>query len=161
MHAQAQEQHQWLSRLIGEWTYETEAIMTPGEPAMKFSGSEVVRSLGELWVLCEGQGEMPGGEIGHTIMTLGYDPRVGHFVGSFIGSMMTHLWIYEGALDATGRVLTLGAEGPSFTEEGKLARYRDVIEIYSADHRRLSSSALRDDGTWYEFMTAHVRRVGS
>ena len=45
-------------------------------------------------------------------MTLGYDPVQKRFVGTFIGSMMTHMWIYNGTLDAAGKVLTLDTEGP-------------------------------------------------
>ena len=37
------------------------------------------------------------------IMTLGYDPQKKRFVGTLIGSMMTHLWVYDGALDAGRR----------------------------------------------------------
>ena len=49
--------------------------------------------------------------------------------------MMTHLWGYDGELAASGKVLTLNAEGPDMSPgaaPGKLARYRDVIEIKSA-----------------------------
>lgn len=46
-----------------------------------------------------------------TIMTIGYDPHRQRFVGTFVASMMTHLWMYEGALDDGERVLTLETEG--------------------------------------------------
>jgi hypothetical protein len=72
--------------------------------------------------------------------------------------MMTHLWVYDGSLDATERVLTLNAEGPSFVAEGKTAKYQDVIEFESEDHRTLTSRTLGDDGQWHQFMTAHYRR---
>jgi hypothetical protein len=72
--------------------------------------------------------------------------------------MMTHLWVYDGTLDAAERVLTLAAEGPSMAAEGKLAKYRDVIEIRSEDHRILTSQMPGDDGAWKTFMTAHYRR---
>ena len=118
-----------------------------------------MRSLGGLWVIAEGQGEMPGGGLATTIMTLGYDPRRKAFMGTWIGSMMTHLWHYRGALDADGKVLTLDAEGPSFAAGGEaLARYQDVIELKSEAHRMLSSRELGDDGAWRQFMTAHYRR---
>lgn len=48
---------------------------------------------------------------------------------------VTHLWIYEGSLDKEEKILTLNAEGPSLSAEGKLGKFRDVIEIKSADHR--------------------------
>lgn len=158
MKLEPQKEHQWLQKLVGEWTYETEATMAPGKPPEKFTGTESVRSLGGVWVLCEGRCEMPGGGTGTTIMTLGYDPMKKRYLGTFIGSMMTHLWVYEGELDAAGRVLTLDTEGPSFTAEGKMTKYKDGIEIKSDDHRVLSSQALGDDGKWHGFMTANYRR---
>jgi hypothetical protein len=93
-------------------------------------------------------------------MTLGYDPLDKHYVGTWVGSMMTHLWVYHGTLDADERVLTLNTEGPDMSPagKGKTARYRDVIELKSDDHRVLTSHALGDDGQWHGFMTAHYRR---
>lgn len=119
-----------------------------------------MRSLGGVWILCEGRFEMPGIGPGITLMTLGYDPAKKRFVGTFVGSMMTHLWIYDGSLN--GNVLTLDADGPGFTPEGKLtgktARYQDVIEITSDGQRTLTSFMLNDDGTRTQFMQAHYRR---
>ncbi|MEX2220250.1 MAG: DUF1579 domain-containing protein [Candidatus Rokuibacteriota bacterium] len=153
-----QKEHRWLEKLVGEWTSEGEATMAPGKPPEKFKGTESVRSLGGLWILAEGQGEMPDGGAATTMMTLGYDPNRKRFVGTFIGSMMTHLWVYDGALDAAARVLTLEAEGPSMAAEGQMATYRDVIEFKSDDLRVLTSHVRSDDGTWQGFMTANYRR---
>lgn len=156
---QPQQQHQWLENLIGEWTYENECSMGPDQPPGKFTGTESVRSIDGLWVVCEGRGEMPDGGAATTIMTLGYDPVKKRFVGTFIGSMMTYMWVYDGALDAAGKVLTLDTEGPSFTDTAKMMKYQDIIEIKSDGHRTLSSQTLGDDGKWTRFMTAHYRRV--
>ena len=158
MQATPQREHEWLQRMVGEWTCEIVCSMAPGQPPETSKGTESVRSLGGLWTLGEGRGEMPGGGIGTTLMTLGYDPARKRFVGTFVGSMMTHLWVYDGALDADGKVLTLDTEGPSFAGDGKLAKYQDKIEFESDDHRVLSSQALGDDGRWRRFMTAHYRR---
>jgi Protein of unknown function (DUF1579) len=92
------------------------------------------------------------------MMTLGYDPQKQRYVGTWVGSMMTYLWVYDDAMDAAGRALTLNAEGPHMVAEGKLAKYKDVIEIKSEDHRVLTSHMLGDDGEWHEFMTANYRR---
>jgi len=78
-------------------------------------------------------------------------------VGTFIGSTMTYLWLYDGELDAVGKVLTLNAEGPSMLGDGTTAKYQDVIETVSDDHRRFRSRVLADDG-WREFKTAEYRR---
>lgn len=158
MYAEPQKEHEWLQKLIGDWTFETECIMGPDKPPEKFKGSESVRSLGGLWVLCEGRNEMPDGCSGTTLMTLGYDPARKRYVGTFVGSMMTHLWLYEGEREVNSEVLPLDSEGPSFSGDGKMAKYQDIIEFKSDDHRTLSSQVLGDDGKWHRFMTAHYRR---
>ena len=154
-----QKEHQWLQRLVGEWTFEAECSSGPDQPPMKNTGREVVRSLGGLWTIGEGEGEMPSGGTCRSIMTLGYDPQTGRFVGTFIASVMTHLWPYNGSLDAAGKVLTLDSEGPSFAGDGKMAKYQDIIEFVSDDHRILSSQFLGEDGQWVPFMKAHYRRT--
>jgi hypothetical protein len=159
MQAAPQQEHQWLQKLVGEWTMEGEFNMGPGQPPMKSKASEVVRSLGGLWFIAEGTGEMPDGGLCSTIMTLGYDPRTKRFVGTWIGSMMTHLWIYDGELDPAQKVLTLNADGPRFTDPTKMAKYKDVIELKNDDHRLLTSHLLGDDGKWTQFMTAHYQRT--
>ena len=158
MDAEPQKQHQWLQQLVGDWTFEAECKTGPDQPPVTGRGSETVRSLGGLWVLCEGQGEMPGCGPATTLMTLGYDPAKERFVGTFIASMMTHLWLYDGELDSAAKMLTLYAEGPSMAAEGKLAKYKDVIELKSSDHRVLTSHLLGEDGQWHAFMTANYRR---
>lgn len=158
MKTEPQNEHQWLQKLVGEWTYETEARMEPGTPPEKSTGTESVRSLGGLWILAEGQGEMPGCGTATTMMTLGYDPQKQRYVGTWIGSMMTYLWVYDGELDAAERVLTLDNEGPAMAGEGKMAKYRDVIEFKSDDHWVMTTHVLGDDSQWHGFMTANYRR---
>jgi hypothetical protein len=158
MQTEPQREHQWLQKFVGEWTYESNCSMEPGQPPSKFEGSESVRSLGALWILAEGQGEMPGGGTGTTMMMLGYDPQKQRYVGTWIGSMMTYLWVYDGELDVTEKVLTLTAEGPDMVADGKIAKYKDVIEFTSDDHRVLTSHMLGDDGVWHELVTATYRR---
>ncbi len=154
-----QKEHEWLQRFVGEWSYEHECPMGPDKPPEKFRGTEKVRSIGGLWVVCEGGGEMPGGGTATTVMTLGYDPAKKRFVGAFIASMMTHMWVYDGGLDPAGKVLTLDTEGPSMTGDGKMLKYQDIIEFRSNDHRVLTSQTLGEDGKWHKFMEAHYRRV--
>lgn len=157
---ETQDQHRWLQRLVGEWRWEMESPAGPDQPPAKHEGTETVRPLGELWTLGEGSSTMPDGSPATTLMTLGYDPARQRFVGTFVGSMMTHLWIYEGTLDEAGEVLTLDAEGPDFSGEAKMRSYQDIIEWVSDDHRVLRSRMLADDGEWRQIMEAHYRRVG-
>jgi len=159
MYQEAQREHRWLRRLLGRWSYHSQVTVEPGQPPLALGGSEVGRPLGDLWVLLEGEGEMPDGNRGRWLMTLGYDPRQGCFVGSWTGSMMAHLWLYRGSLDASGNVLTLDTEGPAMNGEGRLAHYRDVIEFLADDRRLLRSEVLGDEGQWHQFQVSEFRRA--
>lgn len=160
MQAKPQKEHEWLQKLVGEWTNECECIMGPDQPVAKSSGTEVVRSLGGLWTIGEGEGECPVAKtVVHTMMTLGYDPAKQRFVGTFVVSMMTHMWVYEGSLDGAGKKLVLETEGPDFTPGASaLAKYKDIIEFISDDHRTLTSQKLGEDGEWRQFMVANYWR---
>jgi len=158
MKSEPTKRHQWLQKFLGEWTYEHDAPPGPDTQTHKVTGTESVRSLGGLWIVADGQGTMPDGGAATMIMTLGYDPQRERFVGTWVGSMMPNLWVYDGELDAAERILTLHTEAPSFDARRKLTRYKDIIEFKGDDYRVLRSESLGDDGQWQLFMTAHYRR---
>jgi hypothetical protein len=168
MTSKPQREHEWLRKLIGEWTVGemwasgNDEAGEPSENQSSFTGSERVRPLGDLWVICEGQATMPNGQSMNSIMTLGFDPQKGEFVGTFVASAMTHLWVYErGELSKDERTLSLYAEGPSMAPDakGEMAQYKDVIEFKDDDHRTLTAHVQNEDGTWTQFMQALYRRV--
>ena len=151
-----QKEHQWLSRMVGEWTMDGEAMMNPGQPNVSFKGTERIRPMGDVWIVAEGEGEMPGSaDTSTSLMVLGYDPQKQRFVGSFSGSMMTNLWIYEGTLD--GDVLKLDTEGPGM--DGAMAKYQDRIEFKSDDERVMTSQIQAADGSWKQIMSMTLRRT--
>lgn len=155
MQSEPRPEHQWLHRMVGDWTYE--AVM--GE--VRTTGRETVTSLGGLWILGEGVGEMPGGAEGQTRLTLGYDSSRSSFAGSWVGSMMDCIFFYEGTLE--GDSLTLECEGPAFgedgsTEAGQRAMYRDVYTLHGDDERVLSSQMRGEEGEWTEFMRVTYSR---
>lgn len=151
-------EHLWLHQLVGEWSMEAECVMGPDQPPFRTTGRETVRLLGQLWSIGEGTGDSPEGGC-DSIMTLGYDPQAKRFVGSFVVSAMTHFWPYSGSLDAANQVLTLDSEGPSFSGDGTMARYQDILEFITPDHRTLTSRVQDPDGSWRQFMVAHYRRT--
>jgi hypothetical protein len=153
--AEVREEHRWLQKLVGEWEYEHS--YTDGEGNTHTArGRETVRALGDLWVLLEGSGDMPGGGTAQMLMTLGFDPGRERFVGTWVGSMMTHLWLYEGRLE--GDRLVLESEGPDMTGAGGTARYRDVVALEGSGERTLTGNVQGPDGGWTEMMTARYRR---
>ena len=154
-----QQEHHFLERLLGDWVV-TSATgcenSDPGKPEDRWT--ETVRSLDGLWYVAEGHGKMPDGRPGSVLMTLGYDPQAGHYVGTWVGSMMTKLWVYKGWIEPDGKTLTLEAEGPDFADPTKTAIYHDAITFVDDDTRRFTGSVRQPDGTFQTFMTSEMQR---
>ena len=154
-----QAEHRWLDQMVGDWVYEASIRPGPDQPARTTRGKETVRSLGGFWVIAEGAGDTPGGKSYQSVMQIGFDPATGRYRGSWIGSMMPLLWIYDGEMNAAGTMLTLKSRGPSMSGDGVLADYEDIIEM-ADDGRRLFRSRMRaHDGSWTEFLSAEYRRA--
>ncbi|KAA2213844.1 DUF1579 domain-containing protein [Teichococcus oryzae] len=156
MKTDIRDEHRWLHRLIGAWRFEG-GCETEGEPSGRFEGRETVRGLGEAWIIGEGEGHSPEGQPHRSLMTLGYDPARGRFVGNFVSSMMTHQWVYEGGL--SGETLVLDTMGPSFTGEDGLVAYQDII-TFEADGVRRLTSRMRQNSGWKQVVEAVYRREG-
>lgn len=140
-----QKEHEWLKALEGEWTVDSECTMKPGEPAMKINGNSSARSLGGFFVIVENRAEIMG--MPWTgILTLGYDPAKKKYLGTWVDSMSSYPWRYEGTVDASGKVLTMDTEGPD-CRTGKTMKFREKIELNGKEGWVFTSE--RDDhGTW-------------
>lgn len=145
-------EHSFLDRLVGDWIVSSE-----GEHQHP-DWEENVRSLHGIWIVAEGNGEMPGGGAATTMMTLGYDPDKGKYVGTWFGSMMSYLWVYEGNVDDGGDTLTLETVGPDMATEGKMSNYRETLTFLDDDTRTFSSSVEKPDGSWETFVSMTYRR---
>ncbi|KQV32509.1 hypothetical protein ASC97_02725 [Rhizobium sp. Root1203] len=151
-HAKVLKEHAFLEDMVGVWEV-TASGMTGQEP-----WTETVRSLHGIWFVAEGSGQMPGGGEATTVLTLGYNAEKGKYVGSWIGSMMDYMWVYEGEVTGDGTTLSLYTTGPDFGDSGKLVDYREQIVFHDRDRRTFSSSARQADGSWKQFMEAHYTR---
>lgn len=147
-------EHRWLHRLLGNWTWDHEAVPgQPGEDHAHGESTEDWRLLGELWAVGEGNSEH-----GPMMFTLGYDPEKNAFLGSFVTALMTHFWVYEGGTLRGPDTLVLFAVGPNMGPGGGMANYRDEIEFVGPDERLLRSFVEGPPGTWTQFMQARYRR---
>ena len=153
-------EHQWLQQLVGDWTSEAELYMAPGQPPTECKGTEMIRALGPFWTVGEMKSSIMGTQF-TGMMTLGYDPEKGKFIGTWIDSMNHHMWKYEGTLDEAKNMLILESEGPNMMEPGKTAKYRDLIEVKSKDLRVMTSEVQSDGGEWVLMMKAEYRRKGT
>lgn len=155
---QSDDPSSFLHQLAGEWSVVAEATLGPGQEPVRRESHEVARVLGGKWLVAEGTGAL-GDRTFTSILTLGYDPVEQRFVGTWIDSMQTHLWLYTGVLDDSGTALTLETEGPILGDATRTAQYREVIEIEDPDLKIMRSMILGPDGEWFEFARAEYRRV--
>lgn len=151
-----QAEHEWLQKFVGEWDSVTEMACGPtGEPA-KVKGTMRVRSVGGFFIHGESDAEMPDCGDFTSFITLGFDAQAGKYVGTWFGSMMTKLWVYDATRE--GEKLILASEGPSFETPGKTAMYHDIVELVSEDHHTLTARFLGEDGNWKEMMKTDYYR---
>ena len=155
MKAEITKEHNWLKQLIGTWRSEMDMPSQDGGEPTKHRGIEKFAPMGENWIIGDGEAEMPDGNKASMKITLGYDTAKQKFVGSWIGSMMNKLWVYEGSLD---EVLTLESEGPVFDKPGETTQYKDIITLIDENHRTLTSKVLMANGEWMQMMEMHYYR---
>ena len=94
----------------------------------------------------------------NSLLTLGYDPPSQKYIGTWVDSMNSHLWEYEGTVDQTGKILTLLTEGPCPTKPGETMKFKEEIEFKSPDHRVFTSSYQDESGKWTTGVVSHSRR---
>ncbi|MCC6145134.1 MAG: DUF1579 domain-containing protein [Candidatus Hydrogenedentes bacterium] len=155
-----QKEHEWLQQLVGEWTSEGEAYPPGMDEPIKFTGSETTKSIGGFWTISEGRSNMPGmpGEM-VGVLTLGYDPAAKHYVGTWVDSMGSHMWTYEGTMDESGKKLTLDTTGPCPMKGGAMTPFREVIEITGENEKTFASYMEGDKaGEWVKIVSFKYTR---
>jgi hypothetical protein len=146
-----------LAPWAGEWTSEAEIVLEPGKPPLKSKGTERSRMVGPHWLLAEGESDVMGMPY-RTASMIGYDAKREKFVATTIDSMSDYQWRYEGTLDATGKVLTLEADGPAPYDPSQKIRMREVYELKTPDHKVFTVSSRGQNGRWVTVATIQFHR---
>lgn len=159
MKADFVDEHRWLQQLTGRWRVTFDPPEGSEHQGADGAWEENARSLGGAWIVAEMTGTMPDGSAATNILLLGYDPAKKRYVGSFVSSAMTNLWIYEGTLDETGTVMMLDCEGPDFDTIGRTAHYQDIMTLKDENTRNFSSRIRLADGRWKPVMSCDYHRI--
>jgi hypothetical protein len=151
------QEHQWLQQFSGVWTTKSESSMGPGQPPIQSEGKMTSRMLGGFWLINNMKGDYAGTPM-NGIQTIGFDESKQRYVGTWIDSVTSMMWRYEGQVDSTGKILTLEAEGPNFMSDGTTTKFEDIYEFKSKDELAIRSRILADDGTWVTFVSGIATR---
>ena len=157
MFAPPVKEHDWLKQFVGEWEFEAETYMVPDQPPVKSTGTESTRAIGGYWVSAEGKGSYQGAPF-TSVFTVGYDPQKKKYIGTWIDSFTSILWVYEGSVDESGKTLTLNTEGPNAMILGKHGQFRETTEFKSKDERLFTATYLDESGQWQKLMSITYKR---
>jgi hypothetical protein len=154
-----QKEHELLERFVGDWHTESEMTMGPDQPSMKCKGQIHAATLGKMWLVANVENNVMGTKM-NAVLTLGYDPDKKKYVGTWIDSMVNHLWHYNGWLEDDGKTLILEAEGPNMMQPGtgKTAKFRDVYIFKSPDQMETKALMQQEDGKWITMATGTSQR---
>jgi hypothetical protein len=156
-HAKAQDAP-LFKRLVGNWTFESEAILAPDQPRVKAKGTERVRALGAFWVILEAKLTVMGTPI-DAVMTIGTTQSNKILEGAWVSSASGKMVTYKGTLSKDGNTVELATEMPNPMKGGKKYKHKDVISMQGNDRRTLKSFILEDNGKWVEYLSATYKRV--
>lgn len=138
-------QHEFLKQFEGSWDCTAKFMMEPGKPMMESKGTETATmGLGGFWLSFEYKGEMMGAPFTGR-GTMGYDQQKQKYVGTWIDSMKSGLFISEGTGDEHGKVFTMIAQGYC-DSEGKSITMKQVYEIKDKDSWTLTFLSPNPDG---------------
>jgi hypothetical protein len=98
--------HKLLASLEGSWTTRTRGWMEPGSPAIEGTGTCDQKMLLDGRYLQQAyHGEMAGDEF-TGINIMGYDNHTRKYVSTWIDSMSTGIYYFEGTSSGNGRIIT-------------------------------------------------------
>jgi hypothetical protein len=100
------EPHKMLARLVGSWVTRTRSWMEPGKPPTEGHGSCEQKTLFDgRYLQQEYTGEMMGWPF-KGVNLIGYDNHTKKYVSTWIDSMSTGIYVFEGSSSADGKTIT-------------------------------------------------------
>jgi hypothetical protein len=148
---QAGPEHQLLKRMEGAWTasIKSDAGASTGTMVCKLA-------CNGLWLTTEFTSDF-GGQSYQGRGLDGYDPAKKKYVSVWVDSMSTRPLLFEGEMDATGKVLTMIGEGPGF--DGQPTRFKSVTRHVDGDHLAFGMFVVAPDGSETQVMSIdYVRK---
>lgn len=138
-------EHEALKVFEGEWTFEGKFYMDPSQPPSEMKGTETSKMILGGWYL--------NSDVKSTFMgapfdgrwTMTYSTFKKKYQASWIDSMMPHVFVSEGDVDATGKIYTFHGEGFD-PATGKPTKEKWVVEVKDATTHTMTFYGPGPDG---------------
>ena len=132
-----------LTEEVGTWDATFRSYPAPGMPPVVSSGVEVVRQLGERWLIKDLRGQL-GGQPYEAHGQVGFDERTGRAIGTLVVTGESGLRVLEGNYDLgrRERVMEFETQG----SDGQPRRFREVSRVLDAEHKSLEVLELLPGG---------------
>lgn len=151
--------HKLLEPLIGSWNVFTKFQMGPDTPMDSSTGtSESKWILGGRFVSEEVTGDM-GGMPFHGLGLTGYDNYKQKFFNILMDEMSTTYMISAGAVDSSGKIITMTGTYEDYLTGGKVKLFKMVTRIINADKHINEMYDSSADGKEYKTFEATYNRI--
>jgi hypothetical protein len=150
------EPHKLLANRVGSWKTKSRHWMEPDQPPMEFTGScERKMILGGRFLQEEFSGEMMGAPFSG-IGVMGYDNHRKKYVSSWVDTMGTGIYFFEGSASTDGKTLMLETR---FDDPVKgSAKWQLVTKIVDEDTEVLEMRMVYDSGAEEKCETTYRRK---
>lgn len=136
-------EHAQLKAMEGKWN--TKVTMWMGPEPTTSNGTAVNRAIMDgRFIQTDYTGDFAGEKftgLGYT----GYDNLRKKFVGTWMDSMSTGVYLTHGSYDAATSTYTYAGEFPDFMDPTKSIKVRETVKIDSADQHTMSWYEVRGD----------------
>ncbi len=141
-------EHAYLKKSAGNW----DCVMNM--MGQKFNCTHTCEMLGEFWVVGKFSGDL-GGMKFEGRDAFGWDPRKKVYVGTWMDNMSPHSMTISGTFDAASKTLTM--EGIGVNEQGKDAKYKEVI-VWKNDNEYSFTMHEEKNGKMEQIFTIDYKR---
>ncbi len=149
--------HKYLEYFTGEWDVVSKMWMKPGDKPMESKGTQTGKMiLGGRYLMSKMKGMTMGMEFLGINIT-GYDIYNKKFVGMWIDSMGTGMYLADGKLDATGKIRTDTGLWDDYMA-GKKSKVKMVTTIINKDKYLFEMFMGLPDGKEFKSMEMFYTR---
>lgn len=125
-------EHEALKVFEGDWTFQGKFFMEADKPPMEMNGTETSKMILGGWYLNSEVKSTFSGAPFEGRWTMTYSVLKKKYQASWIDSMMAHVFVSEGEVDATGKIYTLTGDGFD-PQTFKPIKERWVVEVKDAE----------------------------